>query len=99
MPGVTVATTDKLENLIATYQRHRSSYRSGAIIEFQLRIQFGDPLFIAMGWDVRNERGYAEAYKDVVHEDAVTVGTATKAPDYAFRVGGVRKFFLETKVD
>ncbi|MEX2425336.1 MAG: DNA methyltransferase, partial [Thermomicrobiaceae bacterium] len=94
---MTVATTDQLKNLIETYQRHRSNYRAGGISEFQLRMQFVDPLFIAMGWDVRNERGYAEAYKDVVHEDAVTVGTATKAPDYAFRVGGGRKFFLETK--
>ncbi|MBC8180404.1 N-6 DNA methylase, partial [candidate division KSB1 bacterium] len=33
----------------------------------------------------------------VVHEDAIKVGQATKAPDYSFRVGGVRKFFLEAK--
>lgn len=38
-----------------------------------------------------NEKGYAEAYKDVVHEDAVKVGGLTKAPDYAFRIGGVRQ--------
>src|SRR3989440_880032 len=44
-----------------------------------------------------NERGYAEAYKDVIHEDAIRVGGATKAPDYCFRIGGTRKFFLETK--
>jgi len=25
--------------------------------------------------------GYAEAYKDVIHEDAITVGGAAKAPD------------------
>ena len=41
-----------------------------------------------MGWDVDNERGYAEAYKDVIHEDAIKVGGATKAPDYCFRIGG-----------
>ncbi|MEE8117214.1 MAG: type I restriction enzyme HsdR N-terminal domain-containing protein, partial [Gemmatimonadales bacterium] len=56
-----------------------------------------DPLFKALGWDVDNEKGYAEAYKDVVHEDAVKVGGLTKAPDYAFRIGGVRKFFVEAK--
>ena len=44
-----------------------------------------------------NSKGYAETYKDVVHEDAVKIGGGTKAPDYAFRVGGVRKFFVETK--
>ncbi len=44
-----------------------------------------------------NEAGYAEAYKDVVHEDAVRVGGITKAPDYSFRIGGQRKFFVEAK--
>jgi hypothetical protein len=46
---------------------------------------------------VRNVKGYAEQYKDVVHEDAIKVSGATRAPDYCFRVGGVRKFFLEVK--
>ncbi len=32
-----------------------------------------------------------------MHEDAIKVGGATKAPDYAFRIGGVRKFFVEAK--
>ncbi|GAI74449.1 unnamed protein product, partial [marine sediment metagenome] len=35
--------------------------------------------------------------KDVFHEDAVKVGGSTKAPDYSFRIGGTRKFFLEAK--
>jgi hypothetical protein len=94
---MTVKTAPDLDSLIERYQRHRAHYRSGGINETELRVEFIDPLFIALGWDVRNEAGYAEAYKDVVHEDAIKVGTATKAPDYAFRVGGVRKFFLETK--
>jgi len=46
---------------------------------------------------VDNEQGYAEAYKDVVHEDAIRVGRVIKAPDYCFRIGGARKFFLEAK--
>jgi len=37
----------------------------------------------------------ARAYKDVVHEDAIKVGGATKAPDYCFRIGGTRKFFVK----
>src|SRR5439155_12032260 len=44
-----------------------------------------------------NVSGYAEAYKDVIHEDAIKIGGATKAPDYCFRIGGTRKFFLEAK--
>ena len=50
-----------------------------------------------MGWDVSNTQGYAEAYKDVIHEDTIKIGGATRAPDYGFRIGGTRKFFLEAK--
>jgi len=44
-----------------------------------------------------NRAGYAEAYKEVIHEDAIKIGQETKAPDYCFRIGGTRKFFLEAK--
>ena len=40
---------------------------------------------------------FAEAYKDVVNEYSLKVGGSHKAPDYAFRVGGIRKFFVEAK--
>jgi len=65
--------------------------------ETSTRVQFINPFFEALGWDVRNVAGHAEQYKDVIHEDAVLVGAATKAPDYCFRIGGVRKFFVEAK--
>ncbi len=70
---------------------------SPAYNETQLRREFIDPFFEALGWDVTNKAGYAEQYKDVIHEDAIKIAGATKAPDYCFRIGGVRKFFLETK--
>ncbi|MCI0474070.1 MAG: N-6 DNA methylase, partial [Ignavibacteria bacterium] len=59
---------------------------------------FIDPFFKALGWDMDNEQGYAEAYREVIHEDKVKIGGATKAPDYSFRlVGGKRLFFVEAK--
>lgn len=70
---------------------------SGHYNETQVRHEFIDPFFKALGWDVNNEQGYAESYKDVVHEDSIKVGGATKAPDYCFRVGGTRKFYVEAK--
>lgn len=83
--------------LVARFQLHREEYKAARYNETQVRREFIDPLFKALGWDIDNEQGYAEAYKDVVHEDAIQVGRSTKAPDYAFRIGGVRKFFLEAK--
>ncbi|HVM50920.1 MAG TPA: N-6 DNA methylase [Candidatus Acidoferrum sp.] len=83
--------------LIERFDRNHDAYCSPHYNETQLRREFLDPLFKALGWDMENEQGYAEAYKDVVHEDAIKVGEATKAPDYSFRIGGTRKFFLEAK--
>ena len=88
---------DKILELVERFQNNQAEYRQPAYKETQLRREFLDPLFKALGWDVDNEQGYAEAYKDVVHEDAIKMGRATKAPDYSFRIGGVRRFFLEAK--
>src|SRR6266446_8720275 len=84
-------------DLIEHFQRNEDAFRSGGYNEAQLRREFLDPFFEALGWDVGNRLGAAEAYKDVIHEDAIKVGEGTKAPDYCFRIGGTRKFFLEAK--
>ena len=78
-----------INRLIERFQDNRDVYCSSQYNEAQARIEFIDPFFKALGWDMTNEKGYAEAYKEVIHEDAIKVGGATKAPDYAFRIGGV----------
>ena len=83
--------------LIERFDRNRDAYLSAQYNETQLRQEFINPFFETLGWDMTNKAGYAEAYKDVIHEDAIKVGGATKAPDYCFRIGGARKFFLEAK--
>ncbi|MFZ3135871.1 MAG: N-6 DNA methylase [Thermodesulfovibrionales bacterium] len=83
--------------LIKRFEDNKEAYRSGQYNETQLRREFIDPFFGILGWDVDNKQGYAEAYKDVIHEDAIKIGSAVKAPDYCFRIGGTRKFFVETK--
>ena len=83
--------------LVETFDRNIDAYRSSQYNETQLRREFIDPFFEQLGWDVANKAGHAHAYKDVIHEDAISVGSSTKAPDYCFRIGGTRKFFLEAK--
>ena len=84
-------------DLVERYYRYAADYTSASYNETQVRHEFIDPLFEALGWDINNKQGYAEAYKDVIHEDSLKIGGTTKAPDYAFRIGGTRKFFLEAK--
>lgn len=87
----------QIEQLVARFHDNISSYKNPAYKEAQARVDFINPLFDALGWDVYNKAGYAEAYRDVIHEDAIKVGGLTKAPDYCFRIGGQRKFFVEAK--
>ncbi|MDO9348527.1 MAG: type I restriction endonuclease, partial [Anaerolineales bacterium] len=89
--------SDAIRELVERFEQNREAYRSSKYNETQLRREFLDPFFKALGWDVDNEQGYAEAYKDVIHEDSLEIEGETKAPDYAFRIGGTRKFFLEAK--
>ncbi len=84
-------------DLVERFHRQIDAYKSGSYNETQVRREFLDPFFKALGWDVDNTSGYAEAYKDVIHEDSIKIGGFTKAPDYCFRIGGMRKFFLEAK--
>lgn len=84
-------------DLVERFRRNESAYRSGQYNETQVRREFIDPFFECLGWDVNNRQGYAEAYKEVIHEDSLDVEGAKRAPDYCFRIGGTRKFFLEAK--
>ena len=79
------------------FKQNQQSYRSGRFNEARLRLEFLNPLFEALGWDVANRSGYAEAYKDVLVEPSLEMEGEIKAPDYAFRIGGTRKFFVEAK--
>ena len=83
--------------LISNFERNYETYVKGHYNETQVRRDFIDPLFTALGWDMDNKSGYAEEYRDVVHEDAIKIGSSMRAPDYSFRVGGTRKFFVEAK--
>jgi adenine-specific DNA methylase len=83
--------------LVERFHQHLAAYKRNTYNEEQVRTDFLNPLFKALGWDVDNEQGYAPSYREVVVEDAVKVGEVTKSPDYSFRIGGVRKFFLEAK--
>lgn len=84
-------------DLVHLFEQNRDQYRNPAFSEAAARLQLIDPFFDALGWDMYNKAGHAEQYKEVIHEDKVKVGSATKAPDYSFRIGKERKFFVEAK--
>lgn len=87
----------EIHNLVKHFDQHIEDYRTSRYNETPLRRDYLDPFLKALGWDIDNSQGYAEAYRDVVHEDAINVGGNIKSPDYCCRIGGTRKFFVEAK--
>jgi type I restriction-modification system DNA methylase subunit len=88
----------KISELVERFEEQYASYMKTEYNETLTRRDFIDPFFKALGWDMDNEQGYAEAYREVIHEDRLKIGTANKAPDYSFRLaGGKRLFFVEAK--
>ena len=88
---------DSIRQLVAKFEENRAAYRSGKYNEARLRQEFLDKFFIALGWDVYNDKCVAPEYADVIVEDSLDIEGSAKAPDYAFKIGRERKFFVEAK--
>ena len=86
-----------IQDLVNRFRDSRELYRSGRYNEAQLRQEFLNPLFEALGWDMYNRSNFAPQYREVIHEDSLEDQGSVKAPDYAFRIGTTRKFFVEAK--
>jgi len=88
---------EAIAQLVQRFSENTESYSAATYNEAQLRQEFINPFFEALGWDMVNKQGIAEAYKEVIHEDAIKIDTSIKAPDYCFRIGRERKYFVEAK--
>ncbi len=94
---------ETIKNLVYKFESNYSQYNDINYNETMTRRDFIDPFFEALGWDVANKQGFSETYRDVVHEDKLKIRESKnnvlrcKAPDYAFRIGGNRVFFVEAK--
>jgi type I restriction-modification system DNA methylase subunit len=87
----------EIHALVEKFAEHRDFYYRGSYNETQLRQDFLDPFFIALGWDIYNTGGIHENYRDVILEHGLRVEKSVKAPDYCIRIGPVPKFFVEAK--
>lgn len=89
-----------INTLVERFAEHRKEYHLPDYNEQKARQDFINPFFKALGWDIDNEKGASEAYREVIYEDKVFVRGKAKAPDYGFRLSGSGKkrlFFVEAK--
>lgn len=91
------AAKEIIGELVNRFAEQEQSYLNSAYNETQTRRDFIDPFFSALGWDMDNSQGFAEAYREVIHEDKIAVQGALKSPDYCFTVYGQKKFYVEAK--
>jgi len=77
---------DSVKRLVDHFDQNRKVFVSPDYKEEQLRLEYLNPLFSALGWDVYNRAGLSETFKQVIHEESIKVTGATKAPDCTFRM-------------
>jgi hypothetical protein len=83
----------RLAELVEQFDRHRADYVRPDYSEAQARLDFINPFFEALGWDIRNKAGLGSKEREVVVEQGETFGR----PDYGFRLNGRTVFFVEAK--
>ncbi|MDR1970640.1 MAG: N-6 DNA methylase [Treponema sp.] len=86
-----------LRTLVNNFHDQIESYKSPAYNETQLRRDFLDKFIKILGWDVDNEKAYAESFREVIHEDRIRIAGQSKAPDYCIQSNGGRLFYIEAK--
>jgi hypothetical protein len=86
-----------LRELVSTFSYNIDEYKSSRYDEENTKIDFIDKFFKLLGWDVYNDSGYSEDFRDVLREDKVIIEGRPKSPDYAFKQGNDRLFFVEAK--
>ena len=79
---------DPVRQLVERFEREQSRFLQPGYNEAQLREQFVNPFFRALGWDLGEE---------VLHEARLRSGGSVKHPDYTFLAGNRRAFYVETK--
>ncbi len=85
---------EKLGALISKFDKDKNHYLSKGYPEAQVRIDFLNPFFKSLGWDIENKAQKPPHERDVIVELSPET---TGRPDYNFRINGATKFFVEAK--
>jgi predicted type IV restriction endonuclease len=88
----------EITKLVKSFEEFHSHYLSVDFNETQTRIEFVNPFWRALNWDIDNEKNQSPYHTEIVHEAKQRQDEAIKFADYLFRREESRDFFyLETK--
>jgi hypothetical protein len=87
----------ELNRLVAKFDRQLVEFKSPGYVEAQLRDDFLNPLFTALGWDLKNDAGLILSKREVEIESRTEIQGRQKRADYLFRTDGNDRFICEAK--
>ena len=77
---------EKVKGLVADFQASRAHFLSPHYQESEVRKDFIDKFFIALGWDVNHDEQKNPFEQEVKVERSVTTGASQRRADYAFYI-------------
>jgi len=94
-------TTTDIKTLVQGFAKYLKELRAPDYKESQVRLNYIDPFWTVLGWDVGNRAQLAPQDVEVVVEPSMDSlddgGLRSRQPDYLFRVGGFSRFVVEAK--
>jgi predicted type IV restriction endonuclease len=85
----------ELNRLVEQFGKHLAAYKGANYDEANVRKDFLDPFFRALGWDMDNRAGPKD--REVEIESRTVIRGRNKRADYLFRADGRERFVCEAK--
>ncbi len=87
----------ELTRLVESFSHRLAELKKPTYGEAQLRADFLDPFFAALGWDMTNRAGLIQKHREVEIESRTEVAGRKKRADYLFRTDARDRFVCEAK--
>ena len=87
----------ELNRLVESFGKRLTELKKPGYAEAQLRDDFLNPIFRALGWDMENRAGLIQREREVEIESATQIGGGRKRADYLFRADKRDRFVCEAK--
>jgi hypothetical protein len=87
----------EVSRLAGIFERSLAGLKSPGYVEAQLRDDFLNPFFRALGWDLENSAGLIQSKREVEIESRTEIAGRQKRADYLFRAEGRDRFVCEAK--
>jgi hypothetical protein len=87
----------ELNRLVESFGKRIVELKHPSYVEAQLRDDFLNPFFRALGWDMENRAGLIQKHREVEIESRTEIAGRKKRADYLFRTDTHDRFVCEAK--